>query len=249
MLNVNFIRLKDSFIEERIYYQPKYTNSWVICDIILKSNDYEWKLIGNGHTVDGPVIADIPEILHQGNILVLNIFYQKLQFAKVIQTTQIFWRDALKLKPFPGLSKEWLALVESSLMKSDWWNETLIILDIQTVSLLLPNQKYVQNVGNYRKIYFPSRVNHPEKHNIITDSSKVNVRYLSIEELQSKLEMAQKNPTESVRRLIYLSIKASKILNTEGIQVSKDHDLELKEIIANSDNPFNKQTPMRLLWQ
>ena len=134
-------------------------------------------------------------------------------------------------------------------MKSDWWNETLIILDIQTVSLLLPNQKYVQNVGNYRKIYFPSRVNHPEKHNIITDSSKVNVRYLSIEELQSKLEMAQKNPTESVRRLIYLSIKASKILNTEGIQVSKDHDLELKEIIANSDNPFNKQTPMRLLWQ
>ena len=70
----------------------------MICDIILKSNDYEWKLIGNGHTVDGPVIADIPEILHQGNILVLNIFYQKLQFAKVIQTTQIFWRDALKLK-------------------------------------------------------------------------------------------------------------------------------------------------------
>ena len=75
------------------------------------------------------------------------------------------------------------------------------------------------------------------------------MRYLSIDELQSKLEMAQKNPTESVSRLIYLSIKASKILNTEGIQVSKDHDLELKEIIANSDNPFNKQTPMRLLWQ
>ena len=161
-----------------------------------------------------------------------------MQFAKVIQTTQIFWRDALKLKPFPGSSKEWLALVESSLMKSDWWNETLIILDIQTVSLLLPNQKYVQNVGNYGKIYFPSQVKHPEKQKIITDSSKVNVRYLYFEELQSKLDMAQRKNTESVRRLSYLSMKVSKIFNTEGIQVLKDQN-----------NPFNEQTPTRLLWQ
>ena len=115
--------------------------------------------------------------------------------------------------------------------------------------MLLPNQKDVQNVGNYGKIYFPSRVNHPEKQKIITDSSNVNVRYLSIDELQSKLEMAQKNPTESVRRLSYLSMKASKISNREGIQVSKDHDIELKEIIDNNDNPFNEETSMSLLWQ
>ena len=51
MLNVNFIRLKDSCIEKRIYYQPKYTNSWVVCEI-KKSNDYEWKLIVTGDTVD-----------------------------------------------------------------------------------------------------------------------------------------------------------------------------------------------------
>ena len=44
-------------------------------------------------------------------------------------------------------------------------------------------------------------------------------------------------------------MKISKILNTEGIQVSKDHDLEQKEIIENSDNPFNEETPMGLLWQ
>ena len=74
------------------------------------------------------------------------------------------------------------------------------------------------------------------------------MRYLSIDELQSKLEMAQKNPTESVRRLSYLSMKASKISNREGIQVSKDHDIELKEIIDNNDNPFNEETSMSLLW-
>ena len=59
--------------------------------------------------------------------------------------------------------------------------------------------------------------------------------------------MAQRKKTESVRRLNYLSMKVSKILNTEGIQVSKDHDLELKEIIDKIDNPFNEETPMGLL--
>ena len=44
-------------------------------------------------------------------------------------------------------------------------------------------------------------------------------------------------------------MKISTILNTKGIQVSKDHDLELKEIIEKSDNPFNEETPMGLLWQ
>ena len=42
---------------------------------------------------------------------------------------------------------------------------------------------------------------------------------------------AKRKKTESIRRLNYLSVKVSKILDTEGIQVSKDHELELKEII------------------
>ena len=77
----------------------------------------------------------------------------------------------------------------------------------------------------------------------MTDSSKVNERYLSTEELQSNLEMAQRKKAVSVGRLNYLSVKVSKVLNTEGIQVSKDHGLDLKEIIDNSDNQFNEETP------
>ena len=94
--------------------------------------------------------------------------------------------------PFPDLSKEWLALVESSLGKTRLMKSNFNTIRHPDCFFVVTKLKYVQNVGNYRKIYFPSRVNHPEKHNIITDSSKVNVRYLSIEELQSKLEMAQK---------------------------------------------------------
>ena len=54
--------------------------------------------------------------------------------------------------------------------------------------------------------------------------------------------MAQRKKIESVRRLSYLSMKVGKILSTEGIEVSKDQDLELKEIINSSDNPFNDET-------
>ena len=115
----------------------------------------------------------------------------------------------------------------------------MILLDIQSLSWLLPNQKNAANIGN-DEIYFPSKVNHPKSQKIITDSSEVNERYHSTEELQSKLEMAPRKKTESVRRLSYLSIKVSEILKTEGIQVSKDHDLELKETIDNIDNPFNE---------
>ena len=70
MLNINFIRLKDSWIEQRICYQPKYTNSSMVCDIV------------NCHTVDDAVIADIPEILNQDNILVLYNFLSKTVVCK-----------------------------------------------------------------------------------------------------------------------------------------------------------------------
>ena len=79
----------------------------------------------------------------------LNNFLTKIAVGKSNTDYPDILERRIEIKePFPDLSKEWLALVESSLMKSDWWNQTLILLDIQTVSLLLPNQKYVQNVGN-----------------------------------------------------------------------------------------------------
>ena len=93
-------------------------------------------------------------------------------------------------------------------------------------------------VGNFRKIYFPYKVNYPKTQKVITESSKVNERYFSTKELQSKLEMAQRIHTESIRMLNYLSVKVSQILNKEGIQVSKDHDLKLKEILEISDSQF-----------
>ena len=118
MLNVNFIRLKDSCIEKRIYYQPKYTNSWVVCEIKKKQwlwvevNSYWWY-----SWCYGPVIADIPEIVNQGNIYVLNNLLSKIVICKGNTAYPIILERCIEIKePFPGLSKERLALlVQSSL--------------------------------------------------------------------------------------------------------------------------------------
>ena len=119
-LIINFIRFKDSWIEERIYYQTNYTNSCMVCDITLKiTKDYEWKIIVNGHTVDVPVIADIQEVLNQDNISTLYKFLLKIVVCKANTDFADILERHIEIKErFPGLSKERLALVESSLGKT-----------------------------------------------------------------------------------------------------------------------------------
>ena len=108
--------------------------------------------------------------------------------------------------------------------------------------LVVSKSEICEKCRELRKYFFSIRSKSSRKtQKIITDSSKVNESYLSTEELQSKLTMAKRKNTESVRRLSYLSMEVSKILNTESIQVSKDLNLELKKITDNSDNPFNER--------
>ena len=105
MLSINFIRLKDSCIEERIYYQPNYTNSCVVCDITLKISK-ECKLIVNDHTVDGTVIADIPEVLHQDNISILYNFLSKIVVCRGNTDFPDILERRIEIKePFPGSSR------------------------------------------------------------------------------------------------------------------------------------------------
>ena len=211
----------------------------MVCDIV------------NCHTVDDAVIADIPEILNQDNILVLYNFLSKTVVCKGNTDFPDILERCIEIKePFPGLSKEQLALVESSLGKTRLMKSNFDTIRHPECFLVVTKSEICAKFRELWKDLFSIRSKSFRKtQKIITDSSKVNERYLSTEELQSKLEMAQRKKTESVRRLSYLPMKVSKILNTEGIQVSKDHELQLKEIIDNSDNPFYEETPMGLPWQ
>ena len=73
------------------------------------------------------------------------------------------------------------------------------------------------NVDNYRKIYFPSEVDHPKTHRKVTDGSKVNEKYLSTKELQSKFEMAHKKKAESIIKL-NLSLRKNETRNNRKKQ-------------------------------
>ena len=163
----------------------------------------------------------------------------------------MFWRNALKLKSHSQVYlKSALALVESSLGKTRLTKSNFDTIRHPECFLVLTKSEKCDKYREWRKDLFSIQSKSSKNtQKIITDSSKVNERYLSTEELQSNLEMAQRKNAVSVRRLNYLFVKVSKVLNTEGIQVSKDHDLNLIEIIDNSDNQFNEETPMGLLWQ
>ena len=163
----------------------------------------------------------------------------------------MFWRNALKLKSHSQVyQKSALALVESSLGKTRLTKSNFDTIRHPECFLVLTKSEKCDKYREWRKDLFSIQSKSSKNtQKIITDSSKVNERYLSTEELQSNLEMAQRKNAVSVRRLNYLFVKVSKVLNTEGIQVSKDHDLDLKEIIDNSDNQLNEETPMGLLWQ
>ena len=51
----------------------------MVYDITLKiSKVYEWKLIVNDHTINGLVIADIPEVLARENMAVSYNFFSKI---------------------------------------------------------------------------------------------------------------------------------------------------------------------------
>ena len=120
MLSINFIRLKDSCFEKRTCYQPKYTNSCVVCDITLKmSNDYVWKLIVDGHAVEDPVIADIPDVIDQEDITMLCNFLPKIVVCEGNTDFLDILERRIEIKEsFPGLSKERIAFIESSLGKT-----------------------------------------------------------------------------------------------------------------------------------
>ena len=151
-------------------------------------------------------------------------------------------------EPFPGLSKKRLALVELSLCKTRLMKSNSDTIRHPECFLVVTKSEIYGKSNELQKDLFPIRSKSSRKsQKIITDGSKVNEGYISTVELQRKLEMTQRKNTESLRRLSYLSMKVSKILNKEGIQVSKDHYLEVKKRIDNSDNPVNEETPLGLL--
>ena len=167
----------------------------MVCDIVLEiNNDYEWKLILNGHTVDGSVIADIPEVLNQDNILVLYNFLPKILVYKGNTDFADILERRIEIKEtFPGLSKKRLALVESSFGKTRLMKSNFDTIRYPECFLVVTKSKIYAKCRELRKDLFSIQSKSSRKtQKTIADSCKVNERYLSTEQLQSKLEMTQR---------------------------------------------------------
>ena len=167
----------------------------MVCDIVLEiNNHYEWKLILNGHTVDGSVIADIPEVLNQDKILVLYNFLSKIVVYKGNTDFPDILERRIEIKEtFPGLSKKRLALVESSFGKTRLMKSNFDTIRYPEFFLVVTKSKIYAKCRELRKDLFSIQSKSSRKtQKTIADSCKVNERYLSTEQLQSKLEMTQR---------------------------------------------------------
>lgn len=83
-----------------------------------------------------------------------------------------------------------------------------------------------------------------------TDSSSVNYRFLSREELIERLGNVQKKKKEVIQKLATLNSKVQEDIGKSGLVLQEEeHNSFKKVLVENDDFEFEEETPQWLLWQ
>ena len=90
-----------------------------------------------------------------------------------------------------------------------------------------------------------------EKKRRTSDSSHVNYRYLSKEELVERLTNIQKKKKEVICKLTQANEKIKERINVQGVGVNDEQHGVLQDIITSPESKFefDEETPQWLLWQ
>ena len=106
-----------------------------------------------------------PEVLKQDKILVLYNFLSKMVVCKGNTDFPDTLERRIEIKePLPGLSKERLTLVESSLGKTRLMKSNFDTLRHPECFLVVSKSEICGKCRELRKDFFSIRRNHPEKH-------------------------------------------------------------------------------------
>ena len=85
--------------------------------------------------------------------------------------------------------------------------------------------------------------------NPTSSDSNINHRFLSKDELIKRLQNAQSQRRETLKKVLSLSMKINIIFDKESIKVSNDQRELLCNVITSDSNSFEENSPMWLLWQ
>lgn len=84
----------------------------------------------------------------------------------------------------------------------------------------------------------------------ISDTSPVNLRFLSNDELRRRLENTQIAKKEAVRNALRLSTTVKELTELEGVSISDDLHGTMTDVLQKTDkSPFEEDTPQWLLWE
>ena len=83
----------------------------------------------------------------------------------------------------------------------------------------------------------------------VSDTSKVNYRYLEKEELIEGISNTQKEKSKAIKTTMKMSILISTCIKDEGVKVDSTQHETLSRVIETTEQDLDKNSPQWLLWQ
>ena len=85
--------------------------------------------------------------------------------------------------------------------------------------------------------------------NTTSPDSNINYKFLSKDELIKRLENAQSQRQEALKKVLSLFMKINRVFDKESVKVSNDQQELLCNVITLNSNSFEENSPMWLLWK
>ena len=100
-----------------------------------------------------------------------------------------------------------------------------------------------------KKFQIYSKRDTQKRDNRTSDSSFVNLRYLSKDELIERLRNTQQAKRVAIHQTMSLMDKLNKMIEKEGVELEQDHHAIVKKVIETESPQIEEGTPQWLLWQ
>ena len=154
--------------------------------------------------------------------------------------------------PFPSVDGGSAAWVESSKGKTKLIKNEFDTIRSIDCSVLVNGDTCCNSCKSYKKhlLIFRDRTVDLQKSLLkSSDSSHVNFRYLTIDEMESRAQTLASSKKSAIAKVARYSNVINKMVLEDGVSVSSGQHSLFKDVISENMPSFNEGTPQWLLWQ
>lgn len=238
---------------KRLYLKQSTTNDFkTFCEkSILINLDDTWvlKILNRNLAEDHPVFKNMPKIISNDNIeTVLSKIESLFVCTAIPDFKDVIDKRLGIVSRLTSINNEVIGTCEDE-TGIECRKDNFVKVRHKDCPLLSETDQCLScnNYGNTLK-KARSRLETSESQNISADS-RVNYRYVSNEDIVTRMTNIQKERRSAMEKVAKLSRKLQIVFEKENVAVnSKTNDL-LEEIMLRSDQPFDPETAQGLLWE